>query len=873
MGADPSLVGRDTELATLAGLAGARRLVTITGVGGVGKTRLALAVAGRTPHAAVCLLARQSRPDQVPAAVAESLGYPSWDAALLGLAGSSALLVLDNCEHVLDAAADAVELVLATAPGVSVLATSREPLAVPDEHVLRLEPLAVGDGHTASPAVQLFLARAAAAGSAVELDVDSATTVAELCRRLDGLPLAIELAAARTPTLTPAEILAHLDRRLDLLVGHRRAPARHRSLQAMVDWSYERLDPATARFFARLGVAEGRFTAEAAHAVGSEPGEDLLDVIGHLDRLVARSLLQVHRRGGRTWYALLETIRAYARAKLVASGEFEAVTTRCVDWTVAQCRDVTARSWRSWSAGLAATADVLRHDVYDALGYVLAHDERPDRAFALYGILWGADVHHGRARPVAEWGDRLLARWPDPAHAGWPESAGIAATAHLVAGNRARGVELAQAATDAADGPAAAFIARRALLLARLADGAADAALRLADDALAHAREQDLSPWRVELASIRAIALAAAGRDADAVAAARAAHADGAAMVGTVLAAWCALVHGHVLALRDPEAARPVLAEVVARSDAVEYPLGRGLGNRALGVLDLLVGRYEPAARSLLAALDDFVRLGDAHVRTTLRSVAALARAAGHDTDTSGLRAAAAASTAADLSDLLARATLDRRLGDVPDPGPAPPLPAAVATAREVLAAVAAPSGRTERPHASAFRLEGAVWTLAFVGTTVRLPDAKGFHDLAALLAGAGREIHCAELMDVAVDAPDTGPALDAQARRAYEARIVQLQGELVEAEDAHDSEAADRARLEMDLLVDHLTAATGLGGRPRRSGGSNERARSAVRWRIRAAIDRIDDAHPALGQHLREAVRTGTWCSYQPGRPVTWRL
>jgi predicted ATPase len=880
MGADPSLVGRDTELATLAGLVGARRVVTVTGVGGVGKTRLALAVAGRAQHAVVCLLARQSRPDQVPAAVAESLGYPSWDAALVGLADRSALLVLDNCEHLLDAAADTVELLLATAPGVSVLATSREPLEVPDEHVLRLAPLAVGNGNgpVGSPAVELFLARAAAAGSTLELDADGATTVVELCRRLDGLPLAIELAAARTPTLTPAEILAHLDRRLDLLVGHRRAPARHRSLEAMVDWSYERLEPATARFFDRLGVAEGRFTAEMAHAVGGEPGDDLLDVIDHLDRLVARSLVQVHRRGGRTWYSLLETIRAYARAKLVATGEFEAVTTRCVDCTVVQCRDITARSWRSWSAELAATADALRHDVYDALGFVLDHDERPDRAFALYGILWCADVHHGRARPVAEWGERLLARWPDPALPGWSEAAGIAATAHVVAGDRGRGAELARAAVDAADGPSAAFVARRALLLASLADGEGDAAVRRAGDALAHA--QDLSPWRIELVGLRAIALAVAGRDTDAVAAARAAHADAAEMDGTVLAAWCALVHGHVLALRDPEAAQPVLTEVVARSEAVEYPLGRGLGNRALGVLDLLAGRYEPAARSLLAALDDFVRLGDAHVRTTLRAVAALATATGHGAAVSGVRAAADASTAADLSDLLARATLDRRLVDVPDPGPAPTLPAAVARARDVLATIAEPVNRLDTElvnrldtPAPAFRREGVVWSLTYDGATVRLPDAKGFHDLAALLASAGREIHCAELMGVAVEVPDTGPVLDAQARWAYEARIVELQGDLVEAEDAHDREAADRARLEMDLLVEHLTAATGLGGRSRRPGGSNERARSAVRWRIRAAIDRIEDSHPALSRHLRAAVRTGTWCSYQPGTPIEWQL
>ena len=133
--------------------------------------------------------------------------------------------------------------------------------------------------------------------------------------------------------------------------------------------------------------------------------------------------------------------------------------------------------------------------------------------------------------------------------------------------------------------------------------------------------------------------------------------------------------------------------------------------------------------------------------------------------------------------------------------------------------------------------------------------------------------MHCAELMGAAADLPDTGPVLDAQARRAYEARIVELQADLVEAEDAHDRGAADRAKLELDMLVEHLTAATALGGRARRPGSSHERARSAVRWRIRAAIDRIAESHPVLGRHLCEAVRTGTWCSYQPDSPIQWRL
>ncbi|MFC5993555.1 ATP-binding protein [Pseudonocardia hispaniensis] len=876
MDRDPALLGRDAELAALADLLGAHRAVTITGAGGVGKTRLALAVAGRTPQAAVCSLARHSRPDQVPAAIADSLGYPSWDAALVGLADRPALIVLDCCEHLLDAAADAVELLLVATRTASVLATSREPLAIPDEHVLWLDPLAVGDDPATSPAVALFLARAAAAGTAVEPDADTTSTVVELCRRLDGLPLAIELAAARTRTLTPAEILGHLDRRLDLLVGHRRAPTRHRSLEAVVDWSYERLDPATQRLFNRLGVAEGLFTAESALAVGGEPGEDLLAVIGHLDRLVARSLVRTERRAGRTWYRLLETIRAYARAKLVASGEFDVLTGRCIDHTVAQCRALRDRSLRSRPVELSDTAEALRPDVHDALRYVLDHDERPERAFGLYGVLWHSDVPHGRARMVAELGERLLARWPDPHEPGFAEVAAVAATAHVVADNGVRAIELSRQALDAPADPLTSVLAGRARCLAHLVAGDIEPALAVLDETGTRAREQDLRPWRIELESLRALALADPRRPGDRVRAlamatdiATSAHREAAATDSPELAVWCALVHGQLLALDDPDAAQQVFEEVVDRSS--HRALGRGLGHRGLGAIALLAGRFGTAATQLRAALDEFVHVDEAHLRSTLRWTAALARSAGRDDDAARLRASAGEPSYADLGDLLGRSRLDRRLAGLPDAAPLPTLRDAIALAGEVLAAASA-FGTGPPLTEPVFRHEGAVWTIAFDGTTVRLPDAKGLHDLAALLAKPGRDIHCMELIGGSVAESGTGPTLDTQARRAYESRIRELQAELTEAEAAHDRGTAERAGLELDLLVEHLAAATGLGGRTRRGGGSQERARSAVGWRIRAAIGRIGEAHPALGRHLREAVRTGVWCSYQPVDPLRWR-
>lgn len=283
----------------------------------------------------------------------------------------------------------------------------------------------------------------------------------------------------------------------------------------------------------------------------------------------------------------------------------------------------------------------------------------------------------------------------------------------------------------------------------------------------------------------------------------------------------------------------------------------------------------------LRAALDVFVSLGDVHVRPTLRLVAALARATGRDAAAAALSATAGTSSADVLIDLLERAEADRRLAGLPVPPSAPLLREAIALARQELAAITERAGPdvepaadvTPPPAVAAFRREGTVWTLTFDGTTVRFPDAKGLQDLATLLGQPGREVHCAELIGASVEASDTGPTLDTQARRGYQRRIVELQAELVEAEDAHDQGAADKARLEMDLLVEQLTAATGLGGRSRGSGSTHERARSTVGWRIRAAITRIAEAHPVLGRHLRGAVRTGAWCSYQPADPVRWQL
>jgi predicted ATPase len=249
------------------------RLVTLTGPGGVGKTALAREAIGRLggdyPMGAhVVDLTRVDAPDAIGGAIAAQLGFPSLSALLSSPTDPPVLVLIDNCEHVIDAAALAISQLLDSCESPTVLATSRSPLDLPDETVVLVGPLALppaGSPDDENPSVELFCARARQAG-AVLTDADRAD-VADLCRSLDGLPLAIELAAARTRTSSPAEIARQLD--LDTLSRPTfRGPRRHRRLRATIEWSYRLLDPADRRLFDRLGLA-GEFTAETAMRAAS----------------------------------------------------------------------------------------------------------------------------------------------------------------------------------------------------------------------------------------------------------------------------------------------------------------------------------------------------------------------------------------------------------------------------------------------------------------------------------------------------------------------------------------------------------------------------------------------------------------------------
>jgi non-specific serine/threonine protein kinase len=339
------LIGRDRELQRVHDLLTAEqtdtRLVSVTGVGGVGKTSLALQVAHScravfTDGVWLVELASVTQPAMVDRVVAEALGAfetsvrsPA-EAVRTFLRSKRALLVLDNCEQVLEACARLVEVVLDGCPGVRVLTTSREPLLLRGEQQVRLAPLAVTARPEApqrlpveSPAVQLFVARAQNVAPEFTLNPSIRQAVVDLCARLDGLPLALELAAAYVRILAPQQILARLDDSGELPVGaNRLAPTRHQTLRAAMDWSYALLSPAERAVFGRLSIFVGSFDLEAAErvCVGSElAGEE---VLGILAGLVDKSLVvALHTTDHTARYRLLEPVRQYANHKLAAAGE------------------------------------------------------------------------------------------------------------------------------------------------------------------------------------------------------------------------------------------------------------------------------------------------------------------------------------------------------------------------------------------------------------------------------------------------------------------------------------------------------------------------------------------------------------------------
>jgi predicted ATPase len=458
------LLGRERDLAAIRDLVLREgvRLVSFTGPGGVGKSRLALAVADRlSPHfadgARLVDLAPVGAPDLVMNAIGAALGLRTSDGPLIAdlktyLAARQLVLLLDNFEQVADAAPVIAEL-LAEAPGITMLVTSRSTLRLSGEHEFPVQPLPTPDAandaqlarirHYAS--VQLFLDRARAVAPSFELTSENARAVAEICRRLDGLPLAIELAAARVRLLPPPALLARLDDRLSLLTGGPRdLPERQRTLRNTLDWSFDLLPAKEQRLFRRLSVFPGSFNLDAAEDVCRDPDRSG-EVIDTLGALMDASLIRGTDRSGPPRFALLETIRDYARECLREAGEWNEAHER----HAAHFMALAAAS----ESGLAGRDQVLwldrleaeHHNLAAAMTWYLCQGQ-PRPAHQLGGTTWRYWWFRGHSEEFARYGQMVI----DMGDRLAPHELGYAETGLgymlIASGNPARAQELLEQA-------------------------------------------------------------------------------------------------------------------------------------------------------------------------------------------------------------------------------------------------------------------------------------------------------------------------------------------------------------------------------------------------------------------------------------------
>ena len=426
-----SFVGRETEMGEARTLLRRERLVTLTGTGGSGKSRLAVQVAAESldkyPDGAWLVeLAPLTDPQLVTQAVASVLGLGEEpDRRLMqtltdALRPKALLLVLDNCEHLIDACARLADGLLRACPALKILATSRESLGVPGEAVLPVSSLSFSPADPArtaqslagSGAVRLFVDRATTAQPGFRLDDANAPAVARICADLDGIPLALELAAARVKVLSPQQIASRLDDRFRLLSGgSRTALPRQQTLRALIDWSYDLLPSAEQALFRRLSVFHGGWALEAAEAVCSGGDVEELEILELLSRLVAKSLVVVEPPAdGQVRYRLLENLRRYGRERLAETDEGGALAGRHRDWYLALAEEaaplLTGPDQAAWLDRLARDHDNLRAALAAAGGA---------EAVRLAGALWR--FWHVRGYPTEgrQWSEAALARGEDAA--------------------------------------------------------------------------------------------------------------------------------------------------------------------------------------------------------------------------------------------------------------------------------------------------------------------------------------------------------------------------------------------------------------------------------------------------------------------------
>ncbi len=895
-----TFLGRRRELDELRALVSATRLLTLVGTGGVGKTRLALEVArlsaGDFPSGSWLVdLARTDSPELVGATIAEAVsatespGTSAVERAADRLATGRQLLVLDNCEHVLAEAASACRHLLTNCAELTVVATSRVPLGVAGEQVWWSSGLGVpadGTGDleaiAVTDSVRLFCDRARSTTSSFQLSESNVTEIATICRRLEGLPLALELAAGWVRVLSVRDIANRLDDPALLGRGGANHQPGHRTMYAALDRSDQLLSEAQRVAFYRLSVFVGGFPMSGADAVLS----DLLDEVTPLEivaSLVECSLISADTTVDETRYRLLEPVRQYAAEKIRGRPDDERAT---------------RIEHLQWLADMAETADE----------HILGG---PD-------LLWlqRLDVELANVRAALAWGfeesPTLAARL----------CAGLV-TFCVVRGPFAEGLTWARRAIQETEG----FLHARCLYMAGLLSYHVDER-DSAGEYLGRARKLLESTSSPELAMVAFAESLVAG----------ACLGDYAAMQSYAEESLC-LARSNQDPAREMYALEALAWQTGKRGDrrhAIELLRERiGIARRLQN--HWTVGQSLSQIADLAIAMDDSVTALGA-VREGLQSTMAL-HAQGHDSiwvayllenaaalaiergdGPSGLRLLGAthavfermrfALSAEDktrrqeLSEaarsLVGRVTADSAFAAGLVVGVQDALGyASAALSDEPAGPVGLTSFHPDEPDApsppgpngasrignaelaNSFVREGEFWSLTYEGIVVRLKDSKGLRDIARLLATPGSDIAAIDLAGVSTRGVahkasvvaelglrvegDAGAILDEEARRQYRSRLIDLEEEVADAQAANDPVRLSRTRDERDFLVAELRASVGLGGQGRRSLDPGERARKTVTWRIHDAMTRIDAAHPSLGRHLRRSLRTGTYCRYDP--------
>jgi predicted ATPase/class 3 adenylate cyclase/DNA-binding CsgD family transcriptional regulator len=654
-----SFVGRVAELAELRSLvSGGSRLVTIAGPGGIGKSRLALQVAAEALDGAgdgvwLVELAPVADPELVARTVAAVLGVreepgrPMLDTLVDAVGDRYLLVVLDNAEHVLGASAKLADAMMRSCPRACLLVTSREPLGTSGEHVFRITSLAVPPADLAAPgrlaafeSVQLFTEHAAMHRQGFALDAANAAAVAAICVRLDGIPLALELAAARLSSLSVPEISSRLDQRFRLLTGgSRTALPRHQTLRALIDWSYDLLNPEERIAADRLSVFAGGWTLEAADAVTSGGGTGEWQVLDHLGALVDKSLVQAEELHGSTRYRLLETVRQYAAERLALRAGADLDETRAAHRDYYLDLVETARTHlrgpdeAAWLDRLEIEFDNIRA----ALAFSVADPDSAEPGLRLAaGLHWFCNMR-GHGGEILEALNVLLerpdARMPTPARA-----RALTASCHLRDrfGDDSAVPSLAGEALRIARGLADGAVAADALshlCWFRYEHGDLPAALAQVDEAVGLAQSTGDPRLIADLLGHRAVFEAEAG-DLDAALADQEEALALSRATGDNYRLAITLTNLGVdeLAAREFGAARAHLQEANMLADNLRYPnLSAGLREN-LGFVDLIDAEPRNARRLFLDSLDTARITGvkSSYIRGALLG---LALAAGADDD------------------------------------------------------------------------------------------------------------------------------------------------------------------------------------------------------------------------------------------------